>query len=151
MKISFINDDKFLKKEEFKKFINETNENLVVTDKIYKCFIDYSTDSNIFRMTNNCNKNNFLLSKVISKRFTYSSLKGVRYYDELNFFLLDAETLEILGTIHLSSINIKYNFTPNTWFETKDIKTTGVLSDMVSCKYMIEDKGKISIEIKMNE
>ncbi len=151
MKISFINDDKFLKKEEFEKFINETNENLVITDKTYKCFIDYSTDSSIFRISNNYNKNNFLLSKVISKRFTYSSIKGIRYYDQLKFFLFNAETLEILGTIHLSSIKIKYNFKPNTWFETKDIKTTGILSDMVSCKYMIEDKGKISIDVQINE
>ncbi len=151
MKISFINDDKFLKKEEFEKFINETNENLVITDKTYKCFIDYSTDSSIFRISNNYNKNNFLLSKVISKRFTYSSIKGVRYYDQLKFFLLESETLEIVGTIHLSSVNIKYNFKPNTWFETKDIKTTGILSDMVSCKYMIEDKGKISIDVQINE
>ena len=47
MILSFIQDDKFLKKDNFEKFLKETKENLVITDTTYECFIDNSNE-NIF-------------------------------------------------------------------------------------------------------
>ena len=142
MILSFIQDDKFLKKDNFEKFLKETKENLVITDTTYECFIDNSNE-NIFGIFN---KNQYLIS-VIWKRYNYSSVCGNRFYDELLYFIKDPISFINLGTIHLRSINIKYNFQPNIWFETKDVTATGILSKMKSCKYVIQEKGKISIKI----